>query len=140
MLEFLRTRQWIVARRIILVAIVLVVAVSRYGDGLVSLLYRPNPKRDIQIMRSEFRADIPAARPVWIIGFRNTSRRFTYDSIQLEADYFDNNGTFLQKDKLVVHQRLDPLEEKSIASPDFKERPNATRGTLSVMDAVRVKK
>src|SRR5215469_15029906 len=137
MLEFLRTRQWVVARRIILVGIVLVVAVGRYGDGLVSLLYRPNPKQDIQITRSEFRADIPGARPVWIIGFRNTSRRFTYDSIQLEANYFDNNGTFLQKDKLVVHQRLDPLEEKSIASPDFKERPNATRGTLSVMDAVR---
>src|SRR5437764_772419 len=125
MFEFLRTRQWIVARRVVLVVIVLFVALNRYGGGLSSLLYRPNPKADIEITRAEFRADIPAARPVWIIGFRNASRRFTYDAIQLEADYFDNNGTLLQKDKLVVHQRLEPLEEKSLASPDFKERPNA---------------
>lgn len=139
MLEFLRTRQWIVARRAILVIIVLLVALNRYGEGLLSYLYRPNPKHDIEITRTEFRADVPAARPVWIIGFRNTSRRFTYDSIQLEANYFDKDGALLQKDKLVVHQRLDPLEEKSIASPDFKERPNATRGTLTVMDAKQVK-
>ena len=52
---------------------------------------------------------------------------------------FDKDGALLQKDKLVVHQRLDPLEEKSIASPDFKERPNATRGTLTVLDARQVK-
>jgi hypothetical protein len=139
MLEFLKTRQWIVARRAILIVIVLIVALNRYGGSLASLLYRPNPKHDIEITRTEFRADIPAARPVWIIGFRNISRRFTYDSIQLEANYFNKDGTFLQKDKLVVHQRLDPLEEKSIASADFKERPNATRGTLTVMDAQRVK-
>src|SRR5215813_7524768 len=140
MFEFLKTRQWIVTRRVILVVIVLAVALNRYGGGLATLLYRPNPKKDIEITRTEFRADIPAARPVWIIGFRNTSRRYTYDVIQLEADYFDKDGALLQKDKLVVHQRLDPLEEKSIASPDFKERPNATRGTLTVLDAVRVKK
>ena len=139
MLEFLKTRQWIVARRVILIVIVLIVALNRYGGSLASLLYRPNPKHDIEITRTEFRADIPAARPVWIIGFRNISRRFTYDSIQLEANYFDKNGTFLQKDKLVVHQKLDPLEEKSIASADFKERPNATQGMLIVMDAQRVK-
>src|SRR5215469_12291052 len=138
MLEFLRTRQWVIARRVVLVAIVLLLALNRYGGGLVSLLYRPDPKHDIEITRSEFRADIPAARPVWIIGFRNTSRRFAYDSIQLQADYFDNNGTFLQRDKLVVHQRLDPLEEKSVASPDFRDRPNATRGTLTVLDAQRI--
>jgi hypothetical protein len=139
MFEFLKTRQWIVTRRVILVVIVLVVALNRYGGGLASLLYRPNPKHDIEITRTEFRADIPAARPVWIIGFRNSSRHFTYDSIQLEANYFDKDGALLQKDKLVVRQRLDPLEEKSIASPDFRERPNATRGTLSVLDAQRVK-
>ena len=139
MLEFLRTRQWIIARRVILVTIVVLLALNRFGGGLTSLLYRPNPKHDIEITRTEFRADIPAARPVWIIGFRNASRRFTYDVIQLEANYFDKSGALLQKDKLVVHQRLDPLEEKSIASPDFKERPNATQGTLTVLDAQRVK-
>jgi hypothetical protein len=139
MLEFLRTRQWIAARRVILVTIVVILALNRYGGGLTSLLFRPNPTRDIEITRTEFRSDIPAARPVWIIGFRNTSRRFTYDVIQLEANYFDRSGALLQKDKLIVHQRLDPLEEKSIASPDFKERPNATQGTLTVLDAQRVK-
>jgi len=127
------------ARRGILIIIVLVVAYNQYGGSLTSFLYRPNPKKDIEITRAEFRADIPSAKPIWIIGFRNTSRRFTYDAIQLEADYYDKDGALLQKDKLVVRQKLDPLQEKSIASPDFKERPNASRGTLSVIDAKRLK-
>ena len=40
MLEFLKTRQWIVARRVILIVIVLIVALNRYGGSLTSLLYR----------------------------------------------------------------------------------------------------
>src|SRR5690348_11244991 len=105
MLEFLRTREWTVARRAILVIIVIVVAFSHYGGGFRALFNRPNPKRDIEITRAEFRADIPAARPIWIIGFRNTSRQFTYDVIQMDANYFDADGKFLEKDKLVVHQK-----------------------------------
>src|SRR5215471_5768985 len=115
MLDFLRTREWAVARRAILVLIVIIVAISQYGGGFRTLFNRPNAKRDIEITRVEFRADIPAAKPVWIIGFRNTSRQFTYDSIQMEANYFDADGKFLDKDKLVVHQKLDPLQETSIA-------------------------
>ena len=139
MLEFLRSREWAIARRGILILIVVIVAIGRFGSGLTSMLYRPDPKIDIQITKTEFRADIGTARPVWIIGFRNGSRRFTYDVIQFEASYFDRDGKFIEKDKLVVHQRLDPLQEKSIASPDFKERPHAARGTLTVLDAQRVK-
>jgi hypothetical protein len=139
MLQFLRTREWAVARRAILVAILAGVALVQYGGGFRSLFNRPNPKSDIEITRAEFRADIPAARPVWIIGFRNTSRQFTYDVIELDASYFDAEGKFIERDKLVVHQKLDPLQETSIASPDFKERPNARRGTLAVLDAQRLK-
>ncbi len=139
MFQFLRTRQWALARRAILIVIVAVVAFTQYGGGLSSVFYRAKPQSDIEITKAEFRADIPTAKPVWIIGFRNASRRFTYDTIQLEATYFDKDGKLLQKDKLVVHQRLDPLQEKSIASPDFMERPNAARGTLAVLDAHRLK-
>ena len=139
MLQFLGTREWRIARRGILITIVLVIAVSRYGGSLVGVFNRPDPKKDIEISKVEFRTDVPTAKPIWIIRFRNGSRRFTYDSIQLEANYFDKDGKLLQKDKLVVHQQLDPLQEKQIASPDIKERPDATSGTLTVMDAQRVK-
>ena len=139
MLQFLGTREWRMARRGILITIVLVVALSRYGGNLVGLFNRPDPKKDIEISKAEFRTDVPTAKPIWIIRFRNASRRFTYDAIQLEANYFDKDGKLLQKDKLVVHQQLDPLQEKQIASPDFKERPDAASGTLTVMDAQRVK-
>ncbi len=139
MLQFLRTSQWAHTRRAILIGIVVVVAFTQYGGGLTSLFYRPKPRSDIEITKAEFRADIPTTKPVWIIGLRNASRRFTYDAIQLEANYFDKDGKLLEKDKLVVHQRLDPLQEKAIASPDFKERPNAARGTLTVLDAQRLK-
>jgi len=139
MLEFLGSREWRIARRGLLVAIVLIVAIGRYGGSVVNWLSRPDPKKDIEISNVEFRVDVPTDKPIWIIRFRNGSRRFTYDAIQLEANYFDKDGKFLQKDKLVVHQQLDPLQEKQIASPDFKQRPDAANGTLTVMDAQRIK-
>jgi hypothetical protein len=105
----------------------------------MSLLTGPHPKRDITVTRAEFRPDVPGTKPVWIIGLRNGSRRFAYDQIQLEASYFDAAGTLLQKDKLVVHQKLSPGEEQLIGSSDFRERGAATKGTLSVLDARRVK-
>jgi hypothetical protein len=138
MLDFLRTRQWIVARRLILVGIVLYVGYRSYGDNITAFLTRSNPQSDIEITKTEFRVDIPAERPIWIIGLRNASRRYTYDRIELEASYFDKDGTFLQKDKLVISQRLDPLQEKTLASPDFKKRENAARGSLAVLTARRV--
>jgi hypothetical protein len=138
MLDFLKTPQWALIRRIVLVIIVIIVAFRSYGGGLTSLFSRPNPQRDIVVTKSEFRTDIPTEKPVWIIGFRNSSRKFTYDTIELQANYFDKDGKFLSKDTLVVSQRLDPLQEKTIASPDPKQRENATQGSLTVIAARQV--
>jgi hypothetical protein len=138
MLEFLRSPHWPLIRRIILVVIVIIVAFRTYGGGLTSLFSRPNPQRDIVVTKSEFRTDIPTEKPVWIIGFKNSSRKFTYDTIELQANYFDKEGKFLSKDTLVVSQRLDPLQEKTIASPDPKQRENATQGSLTVIAARQV--
>ena len=139
MLDFLRTRQWVIARRLALVAITLIVGYRTYGDAIVSRLRGPDPQRDITISRAEFRAELPSAKPAWIIGFHNNSARFTYDQIQLDATYMDNNGTVLEKDRLVVKQKLAPGEEKVIGSIDFKSRGAATRGSLRVLGAEAVK-
>ena len=139
MLDFLRTRQWVIARRSVLVAIILIIGYRSYGDAIVSRLRGPSPQRDITISRAEFRAELVGAKPAWIIGFHNNSARFTYDQIQLEATYMDDAGAVLEKDKLVVKQKLAPGEEKVIGSVDFKSRGAATRGSLKVMDAEAVK-
>jgi hypothetical protein len=139
MLQFLQSRQWVVARRLILLGIVLFVAYRNYGDAFVSIVSGPNAKKDVIVTRAEFRADIPTEKPVWIIGFHNKSARFTYDQIQLEATYFDKDGKLLEKDKLVVHQKLAPGEDQTVGSSDFRARGAATRGTLTVLDAQRLK-
>src|ERR1043165_5590793 len=102
MLQFLRSRQWVLARRLVLIGVILFLGISQYGGSLVHLLRRPNPTRDIVIIRAEFRPELPGAKPAWIIGFRNTSDKFTYDQIQLEAKYMDETGKVLEQDKLVV--------------------------------------
>jgi hypothetical protein len=139
MLQFLRSRQWIVARRFLLIGIILVVGVRQYGNSLVTLLRRPNPARDIVITRAEFRPELPGAKPAWIIGFRNGSEKFTYDQIQLEATYMDDTGKVLERDKLVVRQKLPPGDEKLIGSVDFKSRGAAKSGSLKVVGADQVK-
>jgi hypothetical protein len=139
MLQFLRSRQWIVARRLLLIGIILVLGIRQYGSSLVTLLRRPNPARDIVITRSEFRPELPGAKPAWIIGFRNGSEKFTYDQIQLEATYMDDTGKVLERDKLVVRQKLPPGDEKLIGSVDFKSRGAAKSGSLKVVDAEQVK-
>jgi hypothetical protein len=139
MLQFLRSRQWIVARRLLLIGIILVLGIRQYGSSLVTLLRRPNPARDIVITRAEFRPELPGAKPAWIIGFRNGSEKFTYDQIQLEATYLDDTGKVLERDKLVVRQKLPPGDEKLIGSVDFKSRGAAKSGSLKVVDAEQVK-
>src|SRR5438045_852474 len=139
MLEFLRTRQWVVGRRIFLVVIVLVVAYRQYGDAIVSRVAGPHPERDIKITRAEFRAELPGAKPAWIIGFRNDSNRFTYDQIQLQATYMDDRGTVLEMDTLNVKQKLSPGDEQIVGSIDFKSRGAATRGTVRVIGAKEVR-
>src|SRR5438874_835075 len=114
MLEFLRSRQWIIGRRLALIGIILILAIRQYGGNVVTLLRRPNPSRDIVITRAEFRPELPGAKPGWIIGFRNNSDKFTYDQIQLEATYMDNGGKVLDTDKLAVRQKLPPGDEKLI--------------------------
>src|SRR5213076_1953963 len=96
---------------------------------------RPNPLRDIVITRAEFRPELPGAKPAWIIGFRNNSDKFTYDQIQLEATYLDDQGRTLERDKLIVRQKLPPGDEKLIGSVDFKNRGQAKTGSLRVLGA-----
>jgi|SRR5437667_7014610 len=139
MLQFLRSRQWIIARRLLLVGIILVLGIRQYGSGLMTLVRRPNPTRDIVITRAEFRPELPGTKPAWIIGFRNNSDKFTYDQIQLEATYVDEQGKILDRDKLVVKQKLPPRDEKLIGSVDFKSRGVAKNGTLKVLGAQQVK-
>jgi hypothetical protein len=136
---FLRSREWVIVRRLILVGIIVFLGYRTYGDALVSRLRGPNPKRDIAITRAEFRPELPGARPAWIIGFRNNSDRFTYDQIQLQATYLDDNGAVVESDKLTVKQKLPPGDEKIIGSVDFKSRGAATRGSLVVVGAEEVK-
>ena len=59
----------------------------------------------------------------------------TYDQIELEATYRDDQGKVLETDKLVVRQKLAPGNEQTIASTDFKPRLGATNGTLRVLGA-----
>src|SRR6202049_2298038 len=135
MLEFLRSRQWIIGRRLALVGISLILAIRQYGVSVAALLQRPHPERDITVTRAEFRPELPGAKPGWIIGFRNNSAKFTYDRIQLEATYTDERGKVLEKDKLTVLQKLPPGDEKLIGSSDIKSRGEAKSGTLKVLGA-----
>ena len=62
MLQFLRSRQWVVARRLILLGIILVLGVRQYGGNIVSMLRRPNATRDIVITKAEFRPELQNAK------------------------------------------------------------------------------
>ena len=139
MLQFLRTRQWIIGRRLFLVGVILFLAWRQYGGAIIARVSGPNPESDIVITRSEFRPELPGAKPAWIIRFRNDSDRFTYDQIQLEATYMDDNGKVLETDRLVVKQILPPGDEQIIGSVDFKSRGAATRGSLTVTGAQEVR-
>ena len=137
-LAFLRSRQWIIARRVVLIGIVVFLGIRQYGSQFTTLLRRPNPGRDIAITRAEFRPELPGAKPAWIIGLRNNSDKFTYDQIQVEATYLDEGGKALETDKLVIRQKLPPGDEKLIGSVDFKSRGAARRGNLKVVGATTV--
>jgi hypothetical protein len=135
MLQFFQSRQWIVARRLVLVGVIVILGIRQYGSSLVGFLRRPNPARDIVITRAEFRPGSHGIKPAWIIGFRNDSEKFTYDRIQLEATYLDEQGKVLEQDKLVVQQKMPPGDEKIVGSLDFKTRGAAKSGTLKVVGA-----
>ena len=137
-LEFLRSRQWIITRRLVLIGIILLLGIRQYGGQIASVLKRPNPIQDIVITRAEFRPELPGAKPAWIIGLRNESTKFTYDRIQVESTYLDEGGKVLETDKLVIRQKLAPGDEKLVGSVDFKSRGAARRGTLKVTGAEEV--
>jgi hypothetical protein len=139
MLDFLRSRQWIIARRLFLVALVVIIAIRQYGGSVVTYLRRPDPTRDIEITHAEFRPNLTGSKPSWIIFFHNASKKFTYDQIQLEATYMDDAGNVLEKDKLIVRQKLLPGDDKQLASFDFKARGSARTGTLRVLGAQDIK-
>ena len=127
-------------RRIAMVLLIVFLGFRSYGGYISSRLQRANGARDVVLTKYEFRPELPNAKPAWVIGFRNASGRFTYDSIQLEATYMDASGKVLQKDTLVVRQKLIPGDEQLIASTDIKDRPGATTGTLRVLGAESVNK
>lgn len=135
---FLRSPQWILGRRLALIAIVVFLAIRNYGGGITSWFRGSDPIQDVTITKMEFRPDIGAANPAWVIGLRNQSKRAVYDQIELEAVYKDGNGKILERDKLLVRQRLEPGEEQLIASTDIKTRPGAVSGSLKVLGASRV--
>jgi hypothetical protein len=138
--DFLRSRQWIVTRRLVLIAIILFLGIRQYGGQVATmLLRRPNPTQDIVITHTEFRPELPGAKPAWIIGMHNNSSRYTYDQIQLAATYMDEEGKVVESDKLVIRQKLPPGDEKLIGTIDFKSRGVATRGSLTVTGAATVK-
>jgi hypothetical protein len=138
--RLLQTRHWIIGRRIAMVLLIVFLGYRSYGPWISSRLQSANGARDVVLTRYEFRPELPTAKPAWIIGFRNASGRFTYDSIELEATYMDETGKVLQKDKLVVRQKLAPGAEQLIASTDIKDRPGATTGTLKVLGAENISK
>ena len=139
MLEFLQSRQWVAGRRLLLAGIILFLGIRQYGGSVVTMLRRPNPTQDIVITHAEFHPELPGLKPAWIIGFRNNSHKFTYDQIQLEATYLDEQGKFLETDKLKVRQKLTPGDEKLIGSNDVKSRGAAKSGTLKVLGAEEAK-
>jgi hypothetical protein len=139
MLSFFRTRQWVVARRLLLVGVILVLAYRNYGDRITSWTGTKNDaQQDIVITKAEFHGSRPGERPAWILNFHNTSSEHTYDRIQLEATYSDSDGRVLQKDTLVVNQILRPGEQKLVASVDSRERGTAVAGYVSILDAEKV--
>ena len=136
--DFLRSRQWVLGRRLVLIGIIILLGIRQYGGNIARMLMRPDPAKDIVVTHAEFRPELPGAKPAWIIGLHNNSNKYTYDQIQVAATYLDDQGKIVDKDKLVIRQKLPPGDEKLIGSVDFKSRGAATRGSLTVTGAATV--
>jgi hypothetical protein len=139
MLNFLRTKQWVLARRLLLVAVILVLAWRNYGDRVTSWMQSSNDaQQDIVITKAEFHGSGPGERPAWILNLHNRSTENTYNRIHLAATYSDGAGRVLQTDTLIVNQVLRPGEQKLVASVDSRERGAAVNGYVTVLDAERM--
>jgi hypothetical protein len=133
--DFLRSRQWRTGRRVLLLVAVLVIGYRNYGDAIATWVRSPGPSDDIVITHTEFRPDLEGdPRPAWFIGLANRSTGTVYDNIVLEATYSDGT-VVLERDELVIRQRLDPGQEELVGSRDSRERVGAVRGWLRVLDA-----
>ena len=97
MLGFLRSRQWVLGRRLALIALVVFLAIRNYGDTLSSWLSPSDPQRDVVVTKAEFRPEF-GEKPAWIIALKNESRKTTYDQIELEATYMDSQGKVTETD------------------------------------------
>jgi hypothetical protein len=135
--RFFRTRQWAWGRRIALVVVILILAFRNYGDGLYSWLSGSESEADVIIMKTEFRPDLRDGKPAWIITLKNQSKTTTYNQVELEATYSDRNGKVLERDKMVLRQKLVPGAVQVVASSDFKARPGAEAGALKVLSVSR---
>ena len=134
---FFRTRQWVWARRLALVVVILVLAFRNYGGNLSSMFRGASSDGDVILTKTEFRPDLRDGKPAWIIRLKNQSRTLTYNQVELEATYKDASGKTLETDTMVLHQKLVPGDEQIVASSDFKARPGATTATLKVLKASR---
>lgn len=124
-----------IARRLALIALVVILGIRNYGDTVSSWLQGSGDEQDVIITKSEFRPDLGDVKPAWIIGLKNESDKTAYEQIELEATYKDAEGNVLEVDTFVVRQKLLPGNEKLIASTDIKSRPRATTGTLRILGA-----
>jgi len=138
-LQFFRTREWVLIRRLVLVGLILFLGLRTWGSYLIAPLQSPNAARDIALTKVEFRPDLPGTKPVWIIGLSNNSKRFGYDQIKVQAKYLDKSGATLQVDNMTLHQKLIPGQEEVIGTTDFRERPGAANGTMSIIEATVLK-
>ena len=138
-LQFFRTREWVLIRRVVLIGLVVFLGIRTWGGYLLTPFQSANASRDLAITKTEFRLDVAGSRPAWVIGIRNNSSRFGYDLVQLEATYLDKSGTVLQKDKMTLRQKLIPGQEESILTTDIHERPGATNGRLKIVSATTLK-
>lgn len=134
-MNLLRSRPASIRRRVLLILILLIVAYRNYGDTFKGWFVNPGPETEIVITSAEFRTDLEGdPRPSWFIGLLNRSEDTVYDNIVLEATYSDG-ATVLERDRIVIEQRLNPGQEELIGSRDARIREGATAGQVRVIDA-----
>lgn len=127
-------------RRIALLLIVLFLGLRTYGDRIFGWLQSPDAQRDVIVTRYEFRPELGGEKPAWIVGLKNTSTRFTYEKVELQAAYLDSGGAVLEQDRILISQRLAPGEEQLVPSLDYKNRPGAVQGTLKISQGENTRK
>jgi hypothetical protein len=130
----LRSRPWVIVRRSALVLILLVLAYRNYGSVLTEWFRTPGPSELIRVTHTEFRRDAADEPPAWFVGLENRSTNTTYENIVLEATYSDGD-VVLERDQLVVDERLLPGQEVLIGSRDSEFHEGATEGWVRVIGA-----